>query len=452
METTLHAPGIDRLRSAGPFVPVIAVLCLWMWYSVNGFRPLTAPITLSDENSGGAIRQLVFLSAAGVGGLMAFMTRSLDEVIYYRLREGLVAMLLMGSLVWSTDKALTAKRSIIFVCGWVVISVAVHMTHRPARLFQRTVVRFCGFVAWVSILGWFALPRNCVENPARGGLAGVSNHPNTLAPYLVLGFILSLGLTETGRARTVLRFLQVGMFLGTFMTGSMTSVSMILAGAGIFFFINCGHWLRGLQQLGIGSFLTLLAVVGPLRLAELVLGAMGRDTSLSGRDQLWAGVWGEAIKRPLFGHGYGAFWYEGRGREIVVTWNPRQSHNALLDVFTDLGLLGVIAVLLWFYGTMFTAWLKHETEPGTPQRACLASLMAVIISTANVFGNSQSFIFKLDSFPFFVTFWCLMLLGNTDRNHLSAEFSRPEDPPKPKAPQVRRTPAYVAEHLQRSSA
>lgn len=421
-------PGMDRLRTAGPFALIIAMMMVWLWNSVNSFRPLTAPITLSDENSGGAIRQLIFLATAGLSGLMLCMTRSLPEFLYFRLREAAVGALLIGSVVWSTDKTLTIKRSFIFVCGYLAISLAVHMSDRPVRLMQRTLTYFCGAVAWISLLGWFGLPRNCVENPARPGLAGVSNHPNTLAPFLVLGFLISLGLVEPNkRRRQVLRTLQAGMAIGTLLTGSMTSLMMIIVGCGIFFFLATVDYLRGLVQAGAGIVVILVATIGLKNLMEMTLGAMGRDTSLSGRDELWAGVWNEAVKKPFFGHGYGAFWYEGRGREIVVTWNPRQAHNAMLDVFVELGILGVGVALLWFLGTLYSGWLRHATRPGTPQRYAVSGFTTVVLTVLFVFGNSQSFFFKMDSFPFFCSFWCVVLLANSDYNHISAEFELPPE-------------------------
>ena len=96
-----YSPGIDRMRATGPYYVVTAMICIWLWNSVNGFRPLTAPITLSDANAGGSIRQVLFLGSACVAGLVLFTTRSINEVIMFRLREALVGLLLVGSVVWS---------------------------------------------------------------------------------------------------------------------------------------------------------------------------------------------------------------------------------------------------------------------------------------------------------------------------------------------------------------
>ena len=81
------------------------------FFVYTNFGDERPPITLSDENTGGSIRQLLFLSAAGVAGMAVFFTRSIHEILFFRLREGLIGALLLGSTIWSTDKVLTLKRS-----------------------------------------------------------------------------------------------------------------------------------------------------------------------------------------------------------------------------------------------------------------------------------------------------------------------------------------------------
>ena len=405
------------------------IICLWLTYSVNGFRPPTSPILLSDSNGGSAIRQLLFAAAAGLGIRRVVTSDALAHVVRARSVDIFIGVMLLGSSVWSERPGLTIKRSIVFCFGLITIVAATHMTRRPVHLMQRIIFGFTASVAWVSIAGWFVLPRNCVENPARPGLAGIAGHPNTLAPFLVLGFLISLGFRSPGMKGIAQKFGQVGLVLGALMTGSMTSIMLMLVGSGCYTYLRFDRYKRGAVNAFAAVIGSYLAVVGPAQAKLQILNAMGRDASLSGRGELWAKVGAEISQRPILGCGYGAFWIEGKGRELVTTWNPRQSHHAYLDVLTDLGIIGLIMVLLVYPLRMFASWERIAGEVGTPQRLAAASIVSVCVGVMGSYGFAQSFYFKMDSFPFFIMSWCILLIANRTPTALSGEYSLPDDCP-----------------------
>jgi O-antigen ligase len=148
----------------------------------------------------------------------------------------------------------------------------------------------------------------------------------------------------------------------------------------------------------------------------------GRDASLSGRDALWSIVFNEGKQHPVFGKGYGAFWTEGKGRELVQTWNPRQSHNAYLDVWLDLGILGLIGVGLCFHVALFTHWSRVRGDIGSPRRRAMAALYAAAFGYMLSYAFAQSFLLRFDSFPFLVLTWSTLLITNRDHNGINQEF------------------------------
>ena len=412
--------GLRRHRASPE---VLCALLVWMLYLVTRFRLPTDPITLSDDDDGSLMRQVIFGGTGLLAFLRFFSTGSLGSVLAVRRVDFGLAALLIGSLLWSVEPVLTFKRSLIFLFGLAALACVVHMTDRPVRLMQRTLVGFTGLVALASVVFWFVLPRDCVENPLRPGLAGIAEHPNTLAPFLALGFAVSFGMNEVGRGKLLLRVLQASQLTGLWLAESMTSLSMLLATLAAFFVLSSSSYLRGVAQLAGTLVAGAVFVAGPRLFGNRVLGWMGRDSSFSGRDELWDVLMIEAWKKPIFGHGYGAFWYEGRGRELVTTWNPRQAHNAYLDTLTELGIFGLCVVLFAFHARIASAWVRHRGAPGTPQRLAAASLVAIPAGLLTVYGFGQSFLFRLDSFPFFVCLWCTLLLANEDGNHLSREFA-----------------------------
>jgi len=88
-------------------------------------------------------------------------------------------------------------------------------------------------------------------------------------------------------------------------------------------------------------------------------GAVGRDSTLTGRTQLWAQLLDMSVS-PWFGEGYESFWLGNRLQVLQETGdeNVHQAHNGYLQVYLDLGLVGVgvlAFVMAWGYGNIIRA-------------------------------------------------------------------------------------------------
>jgi O-antigen ligase len=75
--------------------------------------------------------------------------------------------------------------------------------------------------------------------------------------------------------------------------------------------------------------------------------SMGRDATLTGRTALWNVALAHA-GNPLVGVGYESFWMGERLLSIwQVNWeHPNQAHNGYLEVFLDLGWVGIAFLAL----------------------------------------------------------------------------------------------------------
>ena len=120
-----QAAGLDRRRLDWL---LLGALVLWMLYSVNGFRPPTQPIVLSDSNSGGAIRQLVFTLAFLLGVRRLVLSRSISRVLGMRAVDLCLVLLLLGSVLWSASPNLTIKRGLVFLFGTTALLTIVHQS------------------------------------------------------------------------------------------------------------------------------------------------------------------------------------------------------------------------------------------------------------------------------------------------------------------------------------
>jgi exopolysaccharide production protein ExoQ len=79
---------------------------------------------------------------------------------------------------------------------------------------------------------------------------------------------------------------------------------------------------------------------------------MDKDPTLTQRTIIWAQVVPSILKHPFLGYGYSAFWagLNGESTQTVLTtgWMEGQAQDGYLDVLLQLGLAGLVPVVLLF--------------------------------------------------------------------------------------------------------
>lgn len=156
------------------------------------------------------------------------------------------------------------------------------------------------------------------------------------------------------------------------MADSVTALSCFLLGVGLLLVTTLSglarkpwavHLLVGL--LVIFTVSVLFFDVGDVGTG--LLGAMGRNPTLTGRTEFWA----ELVTmrgNSWFGVGFESFWLGERARQLWEEhlWRPNQAHNGYLEVFLNLGWVGVALlglVIAWGYRNMVGA-LRRESGLG----------------------------------------------------------------------------------------
>jgi O-antigen ligase len=183
----------------------------------------------------------------------------------------------------------------------------------------------------------------------------VYGHKNGLAKAMSLGTILFLLLALSSRHHRWITWLAAGLCAALVaLSKSATGVVIVVGVLGL---IPLYRSLRLRATLSLGVWImaillggTLLTIV--LANAEPVFAALGRDTTLTGRTDLWLVVLANIAQEPWLGHGYNAFWlgWSGASGSVFgsVGWEPPHSHNGLLDLALDLGVVGVLTFLIGF--------------------------------------------------------------------------------------------------------
>ena len=110
--------------------------------------------------------------------------------------------------------------------------------------------------------------------------------------------------------------------------------------------------------------------------ASAGLQAVGRDTTLTGRTELWEHVLDMKVD-SILGTGFESFWLGERVEKIWQTywWRPNQAHNGYIEVFLNLGWLGLAllgTVMLWGYSKI-AELLPRQVEMGSLKLALFAA-------------------------------------------------------------------------------
>jgi O-antigen ligase len=351
---------------------------------LGGFNPINA------------ILQLVIL--LGSAALVARNWRACLPLL--RPAWPFLALLLvfLASATWSQSPQHTVRRCVA-ILGLMLFVMSTYADLGPRR-FLRLVL--------AAVLGMVAL--SCAEvvlRPSIGfdvgeyanAIRGVFPQKNAFGMALLAG---TLALSFIVLERDFIRPRDVAMLLVLLvmlkLSRSTTSLLLTLFTTGgtlAILAIRRGGLPRALALLGMASGLAagllFFAAVG----TEGMFDAIGKDSTLTGRTQIWAAVADLIRQRPLTGYGYAAFWIVDTPgvRYIwdVTEWEVPTAHSGYREVLLQLGAVGaaagfcILGVALWR--------IARAIGRGQARRAVWMMMFLVILS---VLSFSESALFNPD--------------------------------------------------------
>jgi O-antigen ligase len=217
---------------------------------------------------------------------------------------------------------------------------------------------------------------------------GVTTNKNTLG---MLCMIVGLGslwrfLREWGKGKT--RRFGPLMAHGVILAASIYLLREADSATSTSCFLLCGGLIAVIQLFRMARtpvivHLLSAAVVGLAVCAVFFVGslleAMGRNSTLTGRTDLWSEVMSIPVNR-IVGTGYESFWL---GDRLATMWRlsgqvPVQAHNGYIEILVNLGVVGVFLLAT----IIFTGYFKiMQGIRRDPQTECLrlAFFLAALI-------------------------------------------------------------------------
>ncbi len=117
--------------------------------------------------------------------------------------------------------------------------------------------------------------------------------------------------------------------------------------------------LRFVDKRFIGTYvvigvLALLAAEWAFGIYASAIQLLGKDSTLTDRTLLWSELLKVKIN-PLFGAGFESFWLGDRFRNFAESrwWQPNQAHNGYLETYLNLGVVGLILLIVLLIATFW---------------------------------------------------------------------------------------------------
>ncbi|MGB3614293.1 MAG: O-antigen ligase, partial [Elainellaceae cyanobacterium] len=168
--------------------------------------------------------------------------------------------------------------------------------------------------------------------------------------------------------------------------------------------------------LGSGVFIGILAQI------ESVVGAAGKDLTFSGRTDLWSIALTKIQERLWWGYGYGGFWrgWSGPSADVwfLEPWFPKHSHNGYLDLWLDVGLLGMVVFGLGLAFAFYRAIRRVSVTQTSEYLLPLAYLTFMLLY------NLTESVWLLQN-----TFFWIFYVTTVCTRHAPQERDEPADPP-----------------------
>ncbi|SDS71361.1 O-antigen ligase [Agromyces flavus] len=220
-----------------------------------------------------------------------------------------------------------------------------------------------------------------------GPIEGIVASRNLLAMAALLAIILFGALLASGGMR---RTQGIGWLVVAGLVFVLTrSATVILVAVVVAIALAFALWARRVgpdrrRGVYVAASAALVASVALLLVFwNALLDVFGKGEDLTGRLDIWESVIGLATERPWFGWGWVGYWnpfvepFDDLAVRKGVTY--LQAHNAWLDVWMQLGVVGLIAFASIVIGALWRSWFLAVDPPMDEQGGRLPYSAASLI-------------------------------------------------------------------------
>jgi O-antigen ligase len=359
----------------------------------------------SAQNEDSTQRGRIVVTASwGIAGVLMFTRRRLlmRAIKKSRLLLALPCFAILSAL-WSSNPFETLHRGVFILLSTVF---ALYLSRRLTSEQHLRLFYYVGMCAAVlSLLCVAALPAYGIGPD--GAWKGIFGHKNDLGVFMVFLASPALYLPRRGGLARLCRICFLLMTLVLIAFSQSRSGWLVAIAYGAFFCASAilRRFSRRSRSLLLLVSLALALVVGTLVYQNYgaFLELIGKDATLSDRTEIWKAVMASIWKKPLLGYGYGAFWQGllGPSADVIISihFGIGHAHNGFLNVWLEMGIVGLALVVLVFARAGRQALKMGNWSPSA--RWYMGILFLVLVSNFD-----ESFLFNTNDL-----IWMLFILA-----------------------------------------
>ena len=399
---------------------LLAGIALLFALSVLG-PVFTAPpggVHMSSSGGGSTLRQINYLV---VVGMILFALRPMAD---FRRLLTLTAPLTLAlawcwlSLSWSLAPGIAVRRlALTTMLIWAVFAGVRHIGAEKSLTVMRGTLVLCLVANYVAVAGWPQIGIHTLAEAADpnipGMWRGVMMHKNFAGASCALTILTFLFDNRKERIwQRVLVIAASAFFL--YKTGSKTSAGIlgfsILTGL---LYLRYNPKYRALC-IPVGIILVTGAIYWSLTNADVFTAPFNTKTAFTGRVQIWPALYAYASDHLWFGAGFGSFWDIGPASPIyryARDWviDLSNGHNGYLDLFTTLGLPGLILVVV---ATMIWPLVRLFASFSIPP--ALGALLISVLIFCMGHNLTETSVFDRDVFLQIILMWTVAMVTVLD--------------------------------------
>jgi len=358
---------IDYLR-APENSPALWIPTVWLLISAS--RPVAAWFAISataEEADSSPMDQFVLIMLLALG-LFILSLRHINWRQFFKENTWLITLLwyFLLSTFWSEIQSVSIKRWIREFIA-IIMALVVLSEQNPLRaaesIFRRTAYILLPF----SLLLIKYFPIYGVQWGRWSGeimWIGVTMQKNGLGRLcMISSFFLIWSLLQRSQKKAlsnrqyiayadllILALSFILMFGPTVQAYSATAVTALLAGLAAYALrMYMKKYRIQPANLTFNIVLVLIIILGTTNIfiggstVAGFSGVLGRDTTLTGRTDVWASLLPAVLGRFSFGHGFGGFWTNTTRKNYDIS----EAHSGYLDVLLETGLCGLLLFTLF---------------------------------------------------------------------------------------------------------
>jgi exopolysaccharide production protein ExoQ len=327
------------------------------------FFPLWRKVTINqDTYSGDPVLRYILIGTYLVSFL--FFLFRIPKNRFKEFYKNRLVWLLLGlvfiSALWSSVPWLTLRKAISILFPTIYgILLAVRY---PLNKFTKLILIVFAVSLFLSLFIVIIFPNWGLQGYEGDWVwRGIFDHKNRLGRVASLAFLASIifQIRATKKVRILTFFLIVSSLIVLIFSKSATSLVLSVTMSG---FVAVMYYARRTRKDLLVFMIILFLVFGIAALFissnyEPILSWLGKDGSIADRYILWTRAFHMGSFKPILGYGYSAFWLGFDGPSAYVWegihWRPLHGHNGYLDLWLDLGLVGVILLLILMVKLVF---------------------------------------------------------------------------------------------------